>query len=180
VEIATHLVYELDPEGRQLRVVKLTDYTAEKVRRICSDADDLRRQWQSPEQRAVVVARLHERGIDFELLAAQAGMPEADPLDLLCHLAFNAPLRTRRQRADCVKREQQAFFEQFGSQARTILDGLLEKYAEHGPDQFVLPDVLHVPPISDHGTVADIVRLFGSADRLRAAVNQLQEHLYAA
>ena len=168
VEIATHLVYELDPEGRQLRVVTLTDYTAEKVRRICSDADDLRRQWQSPEQRAVVVARLHERGIDFDLLAAQAGMPEADPLDLLCHLAFNAPLRTRRERADRVKREQQTFFEQFGPEARGILDSLLEKYAEHGADQFVLPDVLHVPPISDHGTVPDIIRLFGGADQLRS------------
>ena len=33
VEIAAHLVYELDTDGRQLRVVKFTDYTAEKVGR---------------------------------------------------------------------------------------------------------------------------------------------------
>ena len=32
VEIAAHLVYELDTDGKQLRVVKFTDYTAEKVR----------------------------------------------------------------------------------------------------------------------------------------------------
>ena len=28
VEIAAHLVYELDPNGKQLQVVKYTDYTA--------------------------------------------------------------------------------------------------------------------------------------------------------
>src|SRR2546422_6664828 len=32
VDIAAHLVYELDADGKQLRVVKFTDYTAEKVR----------------------------------------------------------------------------------------------------------------------------------------------------
>ncbi len=31
VEIASHLVYELDPDGKQLRVLKFTDYAAEKV-----------------------------------------------------------------------------------------------------------------------------------------------------
>jgi len=43
-----------------------------------------------------------------------------------------------------------------------------------------LPDVLHVPPISQHGTVADIIRIFGGPDQLRAAVTELQAQLYAA
>jgi len=30
---------------------------------------------------------------------SQAGESDADPFDLLCHLAFNAPVLTRRQRA---------------------------------------------------------------------------------
>jgi type I site-specific restriction endonuclease len=37
-----------------------------------------------------------ERGIDFPTVAAQAGKPEADPFDLPCHFAFNAPVDTRR------------------------------------------------------------------------------------
>ena len=44
----------------------------------------------------------------------------------------------------------------------------------------MLPDVLKVPPLSDHGQVGDIVRLFGGADQLRNAVNELQKYLYAA
>ncbi|MCI0744499.1 MAG: hypothetical protein L0Y58_03740 [Verrucomicrobia subdivision 3 bacterium] len=61
-----------------------------------------------------------------------------------------------------------------------ILDELLEKYAEHGDAQFVLPDILKVPPISAHGQVGDIIKTFGDADKLRRAVTELQTLLYAA
>src|SRR6185436_5519068 len=94
-------------------------------------------------------------------VATAANQPEADPFDLLCHFAFNAPLRTRRERAQRLRSERKDFFEQHGPEARQILDELLEKYAEHGAAQFVLPDVLKVPPVSDHGQIGDITKLFG-------------------
>lgn len=56
----------------------------------------------------------------------------------------------------------------------------MEKYAEHGNAQFVLPDVLHVPPISTHGTVREISAAFGGTEKLRQAVHDLQNLLYAA
>jgi type I restriction enzyme R subunit len=123
---------------------------------------------------------LQERGIDFNELRDASEQPDADPFDLLCHFAFNAPLRTRRERAQRLRAERKDFFEKFGPEARDILDELLEKYAEHGDAQFALPDVLKVPPISNHGQVSDIIRLFGGVDQLRLAVNELQGHLYAA
>jgi len=180
VEIAAHLVYELDADGNQLRVLTLTDYTAEKVRTLFGNPTELRRRWVTPDQRAAIVAALSERGIDFKALALQAGRPDADPLDLLCHLAFNAPIRTRRERAEKVKRDQGAFFERYGPQARAVLTDLLEKYADHGTDQFILPDTLRVPPISERGTVPDIISFFGGPDELRSAVNELQARIYAA
>ena len=180
VEIAAHLVYELDPDGRQLRVVRYTDYAAEKVRTLCPTAPELRARWSDPVQRSEIIEKLEERGIDFTELAEVAGQPEADPFDLLCHFAFNAPLRTRRERAQRLREERKDFFDRYGPEARQVLDELLEKYAEHGDAQFVLPDVLHVPPLSRHGTVADIVKLFGGAEQLRAAVTELQSQLYAA
>ena len=180
VEIAAHLVYELDPDGKQLRVLTLTDYTAEKVRSLCPNAHELRQRWANLDQRAEIIAKLAERGVDFEALALQVGQPEADPFDLLCHLAFNTPLRTRRERADRVKRERREFFARFGSEAREILNDLLEKYATDGELQFTLPDVLKVPPISRHGNVNEIIGKFGGADQLRNAVSQLQTLLYAA
>ncbi|MBI3248012.1 MAG: DEAD/DEAH box helicase family protein [Deltaproteobacteria bacterium] len=180
VEIAAHLVYDLAPDGKQLRVVKYTDYTAEQVRSLYASAAAIQKRWGDPEQRAEILGQLEERGIDFEELAAATNHPESDPFDLLCHVAFNAPLRTRRERADRLRREKKDFFERYGADARAILLALLDKYADHGMAQFVIPDVLKVPPISERGNVMEIARLFGGAERLRQAVTQLQTLLYAA
>lgn len=180
VEIVAHIVHELDPDGKQLRVVKFIEYAADKVRTLYPSAPELREQWADPEKRSEIIRRLEERGIDFDNLATVANHPEADPFDLLCHVAFNAPLRTRRERADRLKKEKKDFFDQYGPEAKAILNDLLEKYAEHGTAQFILPDVLHVPPISERGNILEIASLFGGPDHLRQAVVELQTLLYAA
>lgn len=179
-EIAAHIVYELDADGRQIRVVRFTDYTAEKVRTLFTSAAELQQAWADPSQRRDVIDRLNERGIDFDELASAANQPDADAFDLLCHLAFNAPLRTRRERAARLKAERQDFFDQYGPEARAILNELLDKYAEHGTAQFVMPDVLELPPINQHGNVMEIAQQFGGEGRLVQAVTQLQSLLYAA
>lgn len=180
VEVAAHLVYELDPNGRQLRVVRYTDYAAEAVRTLCPTAPALREQWADPVKRSEIIQALTDRGISFDELAQAAQQPDADPFDLLCHLAFNAPLRTRRERAQQLRSDKPDFFARYSPEAQAILEELLDKYAEHGDAQFALPDVLKVSPISNHGQVAEIVRLFGGPDKLRAAVTELQNGLYAA
>jgi type I restriction enzyme R subunit len=180
VEVVAHLVHELDPNGRQLRVVRYTDYAAETVRTLFASAQELRKRWANAEQRNEIIQALAERGLSFEELAEQSRQPDADPFDLLCHLAFNAPLRTRRERAQRLRHERKDFFERYSPEARQILDELLEKYAQHGDAQFVLPDVLHIPPISDHGKPGEIIRLFGSPEQLRQAVNNLQVMLYGS
>jgi len=98
----------------------------------------------------------------------------------LCHLAFNAPLLTRKQRAEKVRKNKPDFFGQFGAEARAILNELLDKYAEHGTGQFIIPDALEVPPINLHGNVIEIAKKFGGAEKLMEAVGKLQQYLYAA
>jgi type I restriction enzyme R subunit len=161
-------------------VVRYTEYAAEKVRMLCPTAPELRAQWADPVKRSEIIRRLEERGISFTELAEAARQPEADPFDLLCHLAFNAPLRTRRERAQRLRETRKDFFDRYAPEARQVLEELVEKYAEHGDAQFVLPDVLHVPPLSRHGTVPEIIKLFGGAQQLRTAVTDLQAQLYAA
>jgi len=180
VEIAAHLVYELDLDGKQLRVVKYTDYAGQKVRTLYPSPADLRKRWADPEQRSEIIDRLEERGISFDELRSATNQPEADPFDLLCHIAFNAPIRTRRERADQVRKEQKDFFTKYGPKARAILNELLEKYADHGTAQFAIPDVLKVPPISEHGNIIEIAAHFGGPEKLREAVTELQTLLYAA
>jgi type I restriction enzyme, R subunit len=179
-EIAAHLVYELDPDGKQLRVVKFTDYTGDKVRTLYQSPDSLRQKWADSVQREEILAVLEDRGIDIDRVRLETQRPEADGFDLLCHLAFNAPLHTRRERADRLRTDRKDFFEQYGPEARTILSQLLEKYAEHGTSEFAIPESLKVPPVSDYGNVMEIARLFGGAENLRSAVARMQELLYSA
>lgn len=178
VEIIKEMVYELDTSGKR-NIVRFTDYTAEQVRTLYPNSAEMRKLWANPQERAQIISTLTERGIDFERLAGVMNQRDADPFDLLCHVAFNAPVRTRRERANRVRLEETAFFNQYTSPARDILLALLEKYADHGATQFSM-DIFRVPPLSDYGNIVEIARLFGGADQFKAAVEQLQTLLYAA
>jgi type I restriction enzyme R subunit len=180
VQIAAQVVYELDNEGKQLRVVSYTDYARDKVKALYRSSEALEGDWRELRQRRAILSALAERGINLQRLGEVAGVPDADPLDLLCHLAFNGPLRTRRERAERLARKHEDFFDRYGPEAREILHELVEKYAEHGLDQLRLPDILKVPPISEHGNPSEIASVFGGTEQLREAVNELEELLYAA
>lgn len=180
VEVVAHLVYDLDSEGKRLTCRKLTDWTGEKVRTLYPTPAAFRAEWALPEKRAAVVEALAERGIDLATLQADAERPDDDPFDLLCHLAWNAPVLTRRERAERLRTADPDLFARYGDDARAVLDALLEKYAAGGPDQLTLPAALKVVPVSDFGNPSEIARRFGGAARMRAAVAELTEHLYAA
>lgn len=179
VEIATHFVYELDASGKQLRVVKYTDYASEKVRNLWRSAAELRTHWCKANERTLIIKSLEERGIALEQLAENIGQTDADPFDLLCYIAYNAPLRTRRERAEMLRKGRMDFWERYQPEARQILEQILDKYIEHGIAQFKVPDILKVPPISGHGNVLEIVNKFGGTEHLRNAIGNMQNLLYA-
>jgi type I restriction enzyme, R subunit len=180
VEIAAHVVWDLDADGRRLQAKKFTEYTAESVRSMYPLAAELRAKWSAPGERAVIIAALEGRGISFEELAEAAKQPDADPFDLLCHVAYSAPIRSRRERAEAARIDGKVFFDRFTNGAREVLNELLEKYVEYGTAQFQIPDILKVPPLTQHGNVIEIAELFGGPERLRAAVGELQQLLYVA
>jgi type I restriction enzyme, R subunit len=180
VQVVHEIVQELDADGLLLRVVELKAYAGEKVRSLSPTPDELRTRWADPVQRAELVTWLDERGVDVNGLAAQLKRPDADPLDLLCHVAYNGPIRSRRERAERLLKGKQDLFEIHGPEARAILQELINKYTEYGTDEFKIPDTLKVPPISEHGNVAEIAAMFGGPEGLRSAVADLQAALYAA
>jgi type I restriction enzyme R subunit len=87
--------------------------------------------------------------------------PKAIPCDFPCPAGFSNPARSRQERAERLKKERKDSFEKCGPEAGPLLNELLEKYAEPGTTQFVIPSVLKVPPISEHGNVLQIASLFG-------------------
>lgn len=161
-------------------VRRFDDYTREKVRTLYGDDGKIRSAWRNPDQRAVVISELESRGIFFEQLAEATGQPDADPFDLLIHVAFNAPLRSRRERAEAVRREHKDFFDTYGPQAREVLDYLLDKYTDHGVAQLTDLHILELPDVPVPGTVIEIADLFGGVEDLKDATRQLQDLIYAA
>jgi len=125
-----------------------------------------------------ILKALEDRGITLSYLAEVTKMSEADPFDLLCHVAFNAPIRTRRERAERLRREEKEFFEEFRTEAREILGEILTKYEEFGVNELTDPNVLKVQPISRHGNISEIAALFGGVKKLLGALNKMQNLLY--
>lgn len=179
VYIAGEQAFELDPEGHILKTVEFTDYVTQNIRRLNLTAEHLRQSWTQAEQRIEILSQLRSRGIDPDHLAHVTHQEEADALDLLLHVAYNAPLVTRRERAEKLRQKKANFFNTFTPAAREILDTLLEKYADYGIGEFdQLPRVLQVSPFDQYGTTLDIYRLFGGAEKLLQAVDELQKFLY--
>jgi type I restriction enzyme, R subunit len=152
VEIVANVVYELDPNGNRLRSVSYTQYAASTIKGMYTTAAALRQQWADAAQRTAVITAMEEKGVSFEYLAELLNQPDADPFDLVCHVAFQSPIFTRRERCDRLRREERAFFEKFTPEARQILDEILEKYIEAGVTEFRMPDILKLSPLLRHGT----------------------------
>jgi type I restriction enzyme R subunit len=178
--ITAEAVYLLVDGGSTPRVVQYEDYVADQVRRLYTAAGDLRARWRTAEGRDEVTSALEARGITLAELAERTCLEEADPFDLLVHVAWNGALTSRRDRAARLRREHADFFARFAPEARQILDELVDKYAEHGVDQLDDLHILEVPPLSEHGTPVQIAARFGGSTKLRQAVDELQELLYVA
>ena len=180
VEVIGHLVYDLDTDGKKLQVVKYTDYSGRAVRTLYPTREALQSAWANPDTRSEVLRELTERGISFAELASSSEQPDADPFDLLCHLAWNAPLLTRRQRAEAAKRKTQDLFAQHGDTAREILTLLLDRYIERGILQFnALSELMKVQPFDRYGSPSEIAtRHFGGVRGMKDAVSRLQTALY--
>ncbi len=180
VEVIGHLVYDLDTDGKKLQVVKYTEYSGRAVRTLYPTREALQSAWANPDTRTEVLRELTERGISFEELASSSEQPDADPFDLLCHLAWNAPLLTRRQRAEYARKQAQDLFSQYGDTAREVLTLLLDKYIERGIIQFnALSDLMKVQPFDRFGSPSEIAtRHFGGVKGLKDAVSRLQTALY--
>lgn len=160
-------------DGR-LVTESLRDYTRDSVHATFASLDDFLRRWSSADRKKVVLDELAEHGVMFDQLREMLGR-NLDPFDLVCHVAFDRPPLTRRERADAVKKRD--VFTKYGETARAVLDALLAKYADEG----VLPDdasVLRVSPFSQLGTPVELVKAFGGREGYLAAIRTLEGELY--
>ena len=116
-----------------------------------------------------------EHGVLIEALREEVGK-DLDVFDLICHVAFDMPPLTRKERAENVKKRN--YFAKYGDQARKVIDGLLDKYVQDGVVSIEDTTVLKLKPLSDMGSPVELVRAFGKRKDYENAVKELEQELY--
>ena len=176
VTVIAERVQYYDKDGK-LITESLKDYTKKTVRREFASLDDFLKRWTSAEQKRALIQELEERGILLEALAEEVGC-QFGPFDLICHVAFDQPPLTRRERAEQVKKRDP--FTRYGEQARAVLNALLDKFADEGIQNIEDMNVLKLQPIRAVGTPMEIIRAFGGKKGYQAALKALEQEIYAA
>jgi len=180
VKVAAERVQYFDPNGK-LITESLKDYTRNAVTKEYTTLDDFLRRWSSAEKKQAIIEELAEQGVFFEALADEVGDKSGkdfDPFDLVCHVAWDMPPLTRKERADQVKKRN--YFTKYGEQAREVLEALLDKYADEGVAQIEETQILTIAPFTNFGTPIEIIRAFGGFEQYQKAVNDLEKALYSA
>lgn len=174
VKVATERVQYLDEHGK-LITESLKDYSRKTVRKAYASLDQFLNVWNDAERKQAILEELAAKGVFLDELAEQVGR-DYDAFDLVCHIAFDQPPLTRKERADKVKKRD--IFGKYGDKARAVLNALLQKYADSGIASVESLDILKVEPLTGFGTPVEIVKFFGGKPAYLAAIRELEAALY--
>ena len=179
VRVLAERVQYFDANGR-LITESLKDYTRKTIGKEFASFSDFLKRWNGAEKKQAVIDELAEQGVFFDALAEEVGQQGKafDPFDLLCHVAWGQPPLTRRERAENVKKRN--YFGKYGEQARSVLEALLDKYADEGVGPIEEPQILSIAPINQLGTPIELIRAFGGKDKYQLALAELEQALYSA
>ncbi len=159
----------------------LRDYTRNCVHKQFASLDDFLRRWSSAEQKKAIMDELAAQGVLWEALAEEVEAKLAtplDPFDLICHVAFDQPPLSRRERAEQVKKRN--YFGKYSGAARQVLEALLDKYTDTGIEHIEDIKILQNAPFSQIGAPVELIRAFGGKPAYQKALHELEAQLYAS
>lgn len=163
-----------DQHGKPI-TTSLKDHTKEIIKGQYATLDDFLNKWNSADKKTALIEELKQQGVLVEALY-NAVNKELDLFDLICHVAYDMPPLTRKERASNVKKRN--YFAKYGEQARNVLENLLDKYADEGIDDIESIEVLKVKPFTKLGSPMEIVKTFGNRADYMKAVHELEVELY--
>lgn len=162
-------------KGGELITESLKDYTRDNVLKTFSSQMDFSQKWKNAERKEELIKEFAEQGILLEALKEEVGR-DMDEFDLICHIAYDQPPLTRKDRANNVRKRN--YFAKYGQLAQDILYKLLDKYEEHGLVQIEKGSVLKVKPLNELGSPVQLVKAFGSKKDFDIAMDELENEIY--
>ncbi|WP_226426713.1 DEAD/DEAH box helicase family protein [Xanthomonas sp. MWU16-30325] len=180
VSVVAERVLYYGSDGK-LIAESLRDYTRERVLRQFASLDDFLRRWSDAQQKKAIIDELATQGVLWEELAGEVEKKlgqSLDPFDLICHVAFDQPPLSRRERAEGVRKRN--YFARYQGKARQVLEGLLDKYADTGVEHIEDIRILQLDPFRTLGAPIELVAAFGGKTNYQRAILDLESQLYSS
>lgn len=175
VKVINERVQYIDGNGK-LITESLKDYTKKNIQQEYASLNDFIQKWNLSESKKAIIEELEQQGVLFDELNKEIGK-DLDPLDLICHIVFDKPPLTRKERAENVKKRN--YFTKYGEKAKAVLNALLDKYADEGIQHIEDLYILTVDPFRQFGTPSEIINdYFGGKDEYINALSDLEKYLY--
>ena len=177
IAITTEIVSILGEDGKTMRTESITDFTRKQIRKRYATLNDFVKNWTEAERKKVIVDELKDYSVLVDAVREKnPALAHADIFDVICHVAFDQPPVTRRERANNVKKRN--YFAKYEGKAREVLEALLDKYADYGILNLEDSDILDTAPFNKIGKPQKIVKLFGGLDKFEQALKELENEIY--
>ena len=177
IMIAHEIVSVLGEDGKTMRTESVQTFARNQIRRRFESLDKFVQTWSEAERKQAIIDELKEYAILIDAVREKnETLRDADIFDIICHVAFDQPPLTRKERANNVKKRN--YFGKYEGKAREVLEALLDKYAENGILDFEKADILEIPPFNLIGKPTKIIKLFGGPEGFEKAIKELEEQIY--
>ncbi|PNH92559.1 EcoAI/FtnUII family type I restriction enzme subunit R [Vibrio diazotrophicus] len=177
VKALAERVQYYDSDGK-LVTESFKDYTRKTMAKQFASLDEFTKRWNEADRKEAIIEELAREGILWEALEDEVGK-DLDPFDMICHVVYDQPPLTRKERAENVKKRN--YFTKYGETAQQVLNNLLDKYADEGVQEIENIHVLKVKPFDEMGRPLEIIKKgFGGKNQYLEAVQDLEAAIYQA
>lgn len=177
IRIAHEIVSVLGEDGKTMKTESVQTFARTQIRRHFESLDKFIQTWTEAERKQAIMDELKEYYILIDAVReANPALEKADIFDIICHVAFDQPPLTRKERANNVKKRN--YFGKYKGKAREVLEALLDKYAENGILDFEKANILEIAPFNKIGKPSKIIKLFGGPAGFEMAIKELEEQIY--
>lgn len=157
----------------------LTDYTKRNLKEQFSSLDDFIKKWLEADKKSAIIEELAEQGILLDELRQEVKQKTGKDLsvfDLICHVTFDMPPLSRKERAEKVRKRN--YFGKYSEKARKVLNALIDKFADAGIEEIENREILYFQPFDEIGTPVEIIKEFGGKAKYEEAIKELEKELF--
>lgn len=166
------------PDGKQISAEEFLQNLFGELPEFYTSEDDLRKIWSDPLTRIELLTKLSEKGFgmaDLEKIQELISAKDSDLYDVLAHVSFSAPTKSREKRALGARK---LIGIQFSNRQRDFIDFVLEHYVNEGVEEL---NPVKLPPLLElmyGGYNEALEQLSSDADAVRELFFGFQKYLY--